>query len=200
MTPSTLVLLHDPAFTPERWSEPAACLTGRGERVVVPRITDADRPPYAARYIARAALEIAAADPEAPLLLVAEGAAGPLVPQVAAAQRAAHRPVAAYVLLDAWLPQPGSPTRAELVAAQLRADDPAADPGPRRPPGFSTEPLPLVQDWPDAPCGYLLTDEHYASCARLAALRDWPVVTATDAGDTDRAALADALLDLVRRL
>ncbi|GAA1979934.1 hypothetical protein GCM10009799_01320 [Nocardiopsis rhodophaea] len=197
MSAVTLVLLHDPAFTPERWGHMPARLAEHGARVVLPTIDDADRPPYAARYIARAALEIADAAPATPLLLVAEGAAGPLVPQIGAAQRAAHRHVAGYVLLDAWLPQPGTPTRAELVAAQTRAADTPVTPEPRRPPGFSTEPLPLVQDWPDAPCGYLLTDERYAACARLASLRDWPVAEARGGSVEEQ---ADTLLDLARRL
>ncbi|UOE22138.1 hypothetical protein NI17_018715 [Thermobifida halotolerans] len=164
-----MVLLHSPLGTAADWGSLPHDLAERGAEVVVAEVTDDDRPPYASRYVARAALEIAAADPAGPLLLVASGAAGPLLPAIAAAQRAAHRAVAGYVLVDALVPQPGTPTRAELSAAQQHLDPPV------RPPGFFTEPLPMTADWPDAPCGYLRTGDAYAHPARLAELRSWPV-------------------------
>lgn len=182
------VLLHSPLGTAADWGSLPDDLADRGVETVVVEVTDDDRPPFAARYVARCALQVAAAAPRHPLLLVASGAAGPLVPAVAAAQRAAHRTVAGYVLVDALLPQPGTPTRAELAAAQQHLDPPV------RPPEFFTEPLPMTADWPDAPCGYLRTGEDYARPAHLAALRSWPVHR------TAGAPLADALAELVTEL
>nr|WP_246425603.1 hypothetical protein [Streptomonospora nanhaiensis] len=158
-------------------------------------------PPYAARHVAGAALAIARLAPPAPLLLVAHGAAGPLLPRIGAAQRAAHRPVAGYLLVDSLLPQPGTPTRADLRRAQLGTgtagtpDTPVSGAVPV-PDGFDTEPLPMAADWPDAPCGYLLSDPRLAPCARLAALRGWPVLDRADAP----APTAADLLDLAARL
>lgn len=106
MTPGTLVLLHSPLTTASAWGSLSAALGAY--HVVVPEITDDDRPPYAARYVARAALEITAAGARPPLVLVAHGDAGPLVPPIAAAQRAAHRLVGGYVFLDARLPGSGT--------------------------------------------------------------------------------------------
>ncbi|WP_068756140.1 hypothetical protein [Thermobifida cellulosilytica] len=163
------VLLHSPLGAAADWGSLPDDLAARGVETVVVAVTDDDRPPYAARYVARASLQIAAAAPARPLLLVAAGAAGPLVPAVAAAQRAARRTVAGYLLVDALLPQPGTPTRAELAAAQQHLDPPV------RPPDFFTEPLPMTADWPDAPCGYLRTGDGYAHSAHLAELRSWPV-------------------------
>ncbi|GLU49754.1 hypothetical protein [Nocardiopsis ansamitocini] len=171
--PGLLVLLHSPLGDAADWAELPRDLADLGAQTLIAEITDDDRPPFAARYVARAALEIAAAEPAGPVLLVAAGAAGPLLPLVAAAQRAAHRQIAGYVLVDALLPQPGAATRAELATAQLHVE--TASPERPRPPEFFTEPLPSAHDWPDAPCGYLRTAERYAHSAHLAALRGWPV-------------------------
>lgn len=40
---------------------------------------------------------------------------------------------------------------------------------------FFTEPLPLPEDWPDAPCAYVQLSDGYATEARSAELRGWPV-------------------------
>jgi hypothetical protein len=59
-----------------------------------------------------------------------------------------------------------------------------ADPGDRalllaglRPRGldFFTEPLPIPEDWPDAPCGYLRLSSPYDGAAHAAELRGWSV-------------------------
>lgn len=198
MTAPCLVLLHSPLDTPRRWEGVAAELRRRGGRSLRAEITDDDQPPYAARYVARASLEIADAAPEPPLVLVADGAAGPLVPHVGAAQRAAHRHVSGYLLVDALLPQPGTPTREELLAAQCPGSDEQAGAERSRPREFFTDPLPMVQDWPDAPCGYLATVPSSASCARLARLRGWSVTDGT--GGSDPAALARELEELAAGL
>ncbi|WP_053617936.1 hypothetical protein [Nocardiopsis sp. NRRL B-16309] len=166
-----------------------------------------DRPPYAGRYVAHASLEInAAVAADARIALVAEGDAGPLVGAVGAAQRAAHRPVLAYVLVDAFLPQPGSPTLAEITAAQspeggvgpvpggAEPEPGAGETGAGEPPGYRTERLPMAADWPDAPCGYLLTRPDRAHVARLARMRGW-VVREADPRDAP-AALAGLLTEL----
>ncbi|WP_304452815.1 hypothetical protein [Nocardiopsis sp. YSL2] len=166
-----------------------------------------DRPPYAGRYVAHASLEInAAVAADARIALVAEGDAGPLVGAVGAAQRAAHRPVLGYVLVDAFLPQPGSPTLAEITAAQAPAgpgeptgagaesEAGVGASGEAEPPGYRTEHLPMVSDWPDAPCGYLLTRPDRAHVAHLARMRGWAVREA--APEAAPAALADLLSEL----
>lgn len=171
------VCLPPPLGAPGRLSALAPHLAERGLPTVLPEISDDDSPPHSARYVARASLETARGlpteDPRAPLALVAEGGAGPLLGAVGASQRAAHRPVHAYVFVDAWLPQPGSPTRADILTRQ--SPEGAATAFPEVPEGFLTEPLPTVADWPDAPCGYLRVDPAFEHVAKLAGLRGWTV-------------------------
>jgi hypothetical protein len=166
MTPGTLILLHSPLTTASAWG-PLPAELGAYE-VVVPEVADDDRPPYGGRYVARAALEIMAAGARSPVVLVAHGAAGPLLPPIGAAQRAAHRFVGAYVFVDALLPG-GSATGygEDEVPAGVTLRARGAD--------FFAEGPPMPQDWPDAPCGYLHTSARHDDQARQARMRGWPV-------------------------
>ncbi|MGI8330002.1 hypothetical protein ACRYCC_08545 [Actinomadura scrupuli] len=164
MTPGTLVLLHDPADTAAGWGPLPETLRSYGLDVVAPDVRGVE----GMRYVARAALVIAATAPTAPLVLVGHGAVGPLLPSIAVAQRAAHRPVGGYVFLDARLPQA---RRAPQIA------DPAQGHGHGH--GGRTAPeVPVPEDWPEAPCGYLQLSTAYDQEARQAGLRGWPVATA----------------------
>jgi hypothetical protein len=167
MTPGTLVLLHSPLTTASGWGALPEALGAYD--VVVPEVGDDDRPPYGGRYVARAALEITAAGVRPPLVLIAHGDAGPLLPPIGAAQRAAHRLVGGYVFLDARLPGPAEARGPEQEAPEgvtLRTRE--AD--------FFAEDPPMATDWPDAPCGYLRTSKRHEAQARQAGLRGWPVV------------------------
>ena len=175
-------------------SEPA--LIARGHHPILPEVTGDHAPPHAARYVAQASLEVGRlVTVDEPIVLVAQGESGPLLGAVAAAQRAAHRPVLGYVLVDAPLPQPGSPTREEIAHNQkltesaVDEDEPAA---------YRTERLPTVPDWPDAPCGYLLTDPTHAHPAHLAGMRGWQVRDVTAEPATAAEALPELIAELVR--
>jgi hypothetical protein len=127
------------------------------------------------RYVARAALVIAAAAANAPLVLIGHGGAGPLLPSIAVAQRAAHRQVGAYVFIDARLPQ-------------ARRAPQNSDHGH----GHGSVPeVPVPEDWPDAPCGYMHLSTDRDQEARQAQLRGWPVTR------PDQADLAQALHKLI---
>jgi hypothetical protein len=69
--------------------------------------------------------------------------------------------------------------------------------------GFFTEPLPAIDNWPDAPCGYLRTSPAYDFWIRIAEQCGWPVVH-RDLGHfaalANPAATLDALLELSTRL
>ena len=204
MTPGTLVLLHSPLTTAAAWGTLPDALRSRGLDVAVPQVGDDDRPPYASRYVARAALEIAAREPAQPLVLVAHSAAGPLLPPLGAAQRAAHRRVGGYLFCDAGLPAQGETTRLEQIRLerpdQAQGFEEFLDAGGRfpdspapagladdiRPRGrdFFAEPLPPAQDWPD----------------HQARLRGWPVVERDSghfAAHTDPDGTATAVLELI---
>ncbi|MFB4316623.1 hypothetical protein [Actinomadura sp. 21ATH] len=149
MTPGTLVLLHAPLARAASWGALPDTLRAAGLTTITPDVPDAT----GMAYVARASLEIASAAPAAPLALIAQGDAGPLLPALALAQRAAHRQIGAYVFLDATLPRPP------------RAHDHAGE-----------EPaVPVPPDWPEAPCGYLTTGTAPTQAVREARLRAWPV-------------------------
>ena len=155
MTPGTLVLLHAPNAGAGSWGDLPEMLRSYGLDVVAPDVPDATGP----RYIALVSLTVTATDPAAPLVLVAHGAAGPLLPGIALAQRAAHRPVGGFVFVDADLPRP----------LHLHGE------------GSPHEELPMPPDWPEAPCGYLRTHSDrtgssgHDEAVREARLRGWPV-------------------------
>lgn len=156
MTPGTLVLLHGPHDRAAAWGGVPEILRSYGLDVVAPDVPGL----HGAGYVARAALIIAATAPATPLVLVGHGDAGPLLPLIGAAQRAAHRTVGAYVFIDAELPEPAGRTIGAGVG-----------------PGASTArgPAPPPADWPDAPCGFLKTTAGHEQEARVARLRGWPV-------------------------
>ena len=116
--PATTVLVHSPLTGPEAWGLLPSVLRDRGHDVVVVDVPDDDAPPYASRYVARAALQVREACGDARVTLVGHSGAGYLLPLLGNARRAARAPVAAYVFLDAGLP-PGRPTnRLDLMRAE----------------------------------------------------------------------------------
>ena len=103
-----------PGTDPVDWSFLAAALRDADVAVVVPDLPPEDDghpstgPARTAHWVAHCALGIRAAEPREPVLLVAAGPAGAMLPALGFAQRAARRAVAGYVLLDAALPRPGA--------------------------------------------------------------------------------------------
>lgn len=116
-----VVLAHSPLTGPAAWGRLPAVLRGRGHAVAVLDVTDDDTAPYASRYVARAALQLAAAIPAGPVHLVGHSGAGYLLPQIGAARRAGREPVAGYVFLDAGVPHGRDATRSSLMRAEDEA-------------------------------------------------------------------------------
>ncbi|MFC9977917.1 hypothetical protein ACFVH6_44125 [Spirillospora sp. NPDC127200] len=185
MTPGSLVLLHAPLGSAGAWGDLPEMVRSYGFDVIAPDVPDA----AGARYVARASLIIAAAYPSVPLVLVGHGAAGPLLPAVALAQRAAHRKVGGYVFIDADLPRARRPHDHDHGHGEDAAP-----------------PVPVPDDWPDAPCGYLRTHADRAAepdgagadrteALREARLRGWPMVQ-----HEPPAAVAQALSELIATL
>jgi pimeloyl-ACP methyl ester carboxylesterase len=120
----TTVLVHSPLTGAVAWGGLPAVLRDRGHDVVVLDIRDDDVPPYASRFVARAALQVRAAAGDARVVLVGHSGAGYLLPLIGAARRAARTAVAGYVFLDAGLPPVRPTSRLDLLG--LEAPD-AAD-------------------------------------------------------------------------
>ncbi|MBT2206729.1 hypothetical protein [Actinomadura sp. NEAU-AAG7] len=170
MTPGSLVLLHAPGASAASWGDLPEMLRSYGLDVIAPDVAETG-----SRYVARVSLIITASGPEVPLVLVAHGDAGPLLPAVALAQRAAHRMVGGYVFVDAALPRPQG--------------------------AHDHEQVPIPPDWPEAPCGYLRThadrsaSSGHDQAVRQAGLRGWTVVE-----HEPPAAVAQSLSELVSTL
>lgn len=127
MTPCALVLLHSPLTTAVSWGGLGRRLAANLATVVV-EVTADTAAPYAGRYVAQAAAQVASSGLEVyePVLLVAHSAAGPLLGQIGFALRAARRPVAGYLFVDAGLPRPGGGA-SRLDLTQAESADVAAD-------------------------------------------------------------------------
>jgi pimeloyl-ACP methyl ester carboxylesterase len=117
---ATLVLAHSPLVGPETWGPLPDELRRRGHRVVVVEVRDDDAPPYASRYVARAALQVRDACGDARTVLIGHSGAGYLLPLLGVARRSARAPVAAYVFLDAALPPTRPTSRLDLLHAEDR--------------------------------------------------------------------------------
>src|SRR3990170_3583078 len=137
--PATVtVLVHSPLTGPEAWGALPAELRERGHEVAVVAVRADDRPPYAQRFVARAALQLREAVEGRAIVLVGHSGAGYLLPLIGTARRAARAGVVGYLFLDAGLP-PARPTSrlqllrseepafAEALEAQLRAGVPFPD-------------------------------------------------------------------------
>jgi hypothetical protein len=124
---STVALVHSPLTSATAWGEVPTLLRDAGVDVIVPEVFDDDEPPFATRFVARVALQLAGHGTGA-VTLVGHGDAGPLLPQIAVARRAAGHPVTGYVFVDAALPRTAQVrTRLDL----LRLHDAAAATGLR---------------------------------------------------------------------
>jgi hypothetical protein len=121
VTPCALVLLHSPLTGAAAWGHIGAQLAVDDLSALVIEVTGDTGPPYAGRYVAAAAAQVTASDlgRGEPVVLVAHSGAGPLLGQVGFALRAARRPVAGYVFVDAGLPRPGGgASRLDLMQAE----------------------------------------------------------------------------------
>ena len=207
-----IVLVHSPLTGPEAWGVLPQVLRERGHEVVVLDLGDDDGPPYASRFVARAATQTRDAAEQSPTVLVGHSGAGVLLPPLGAARRAARARMAGYIFLDAGLPPARPVSQLDIIrgegstfAHELDAlfasggrfpnwtDDElrelVPDEGARsgllaslRPKAedYFAEVLPVIPDWPDAPCGFLRLSPAYDGPAKQARRRGWPVVDRPD--------------------
>ena len=196
----TFVLVHSPLTGPFVWSGVAGALRRRRYRVVVPdiRALEANGPPYRQRHVDAVLAALKTASAESPLILAGHSGGGVLLPAIAAASR---RPVAAFLFVDANLPEDGK-SRLQLFdtpeeVAQFRqaavdgllpvwSDEDLREAIPDddlraryvaelrpSPLAIYEEPIPVPAGWDDAACGYLHFSEPYLQSAAQAREAGW---------------------------
>jgi hypothetical protein len=229
---SAFVLVHSPLVGPTSWVPVAQELERRGRVAVVPSLLGvADAPEPQWRHVPDA-VRMATSRLDRRILLVGHSGAGLLLPVIAGAS---DNEVAALVFVDSFLPPPagrlplGSPAlmdrlRAmaidgvlppwshwfgadamrelvpdERLRAYLEAEMPCL------PLSYFEATVPVPDDWPHSPCGYvLLSVAPYGNSAAEARAYGWPVIEIRDvqhlAIATDPIAVTEALLELERSL
>ena len=114
---SLWVLIHSPLVGPATWRLVAEELRRRGEEVLVPTLSDDEAAaPYWQQHADSVARALEATPAERPLILVGHSGAGPLLPAI---RQRSTRPVAAYLFVDAGIPQDGA-SRLDLFAWESR--------------------------------------------------------------------------------
>lgn len=108
VNPAAVVLLHSPLVSGTTWGQLPASLRAAGLHVLVVDVTRDDVAPYAVRYVAAVAEQVAATGVTVPFVLVGHSGAGPLLPASAAALRARRLAPGGYIFLDAGLPRSGA--------------------------------------------------------------------------------------------
>jgi hypothetical protein len=204
VTPA-FVFMHSLLLGPLTWAPVATRLAASGAVAVVPSlvdVADADDPPFWPRVVAKINDAVSRLPQGQPILLVAHSNAGLFVPVVV---RAARRPVAGCLFVDATLPfrtgatPTASPERLDLLrskaiegrlpqwttwwdeddVAQLfpdpRTRSAVSAEQPRLPLSYYEQQIPVPAGWDNARCGYLLFGSPYNRMARQARERGWDV-------------------------
>lgn len=229
---SAFVLVHSPLVGPTTWAPVTRELERRGRVAVVPSllgVAEASEPQW--RHVPDAVRTATSHLPQR-IVLVGHSGAGLLLPVIA---DASDNEVAATVFVDSFLPPPtgrlelGPPTfmnqlramatggvlprwsdwfgadamRRLVPDARLRADLEAEM--PCLPLSYFRATVPVPDDWPNRPCGYLLLSAvAYGESAAQARAYGWPVIEVRDvehlATATDPVRVTEALLDIERSL
>jgi hypothetical protein len=230
---AAVVLIHSPLVGPLTWQPVADELRRRGHAAIVPALREGERDvaPFWQQHADAVARALRAVAPDRALVLAGHSGAGPLLPAIRAALDhpvSAYVFVDAGLpedgrsrldLLREELPEMAGRLE-QLLAAGGRFPNWTDEvlqpvlPDPRQraavlaeihpqPRAFWAEPLPVIPDWPDAPCAYLQFSPVYDVPAARARALGWPYTLLTSGHFhmlVDPPAVTDALLDLVDRL
>jgi pimeloyl-ACP methyl ester carboxylesterase len=217
------VLIHSPLVGPLTWMRVADEMRARGLAVLVPTLEDSSlsKDPFWKQHAESIAEAISEIPGDTPVILVAHSGAGALLPAVGAS---ILNPVRAYIFVDAGIPRDGL-SRLDLMG-EFREQLEQGRPFPGwsfddlhevlpdlairkrmivelRPRGldFFTEPIPVFEGWPDAPCAYILFSPAYEPLARQAGRQGW-IVEEIKAGHfhmlVDPSTVTDRIVDAVK--
>ncbi len=197
-------LVHSPLVGPPTWGPVAVELRSRGHQVMVPELpAGRDGSPYWQQHAAAAASALVGWEAGQPLVLVAHSGGGLLLPAIRQlSTRPAARyifvdagiPRDGASRLDLLGEEIGADAADSLLSdlqrgerypqwtdAELQEELPEPDQRHQlladlRPQGlaFFTEPIPVFEGWPGAPCAYLQFTPGYDGPARSARERGWP--------------------------
>ena len=228
-----IVLIHSPLVGPITWSRVAHELRGLQVDAITPTLVDEERrlAPYWEQHVDSVTRELNAVPRDIELVLIGHSGAGALLPAIGKATGhlvAAYIFVDAGIPIDGLsrleLMAGEDPDFAQSLVQHLAAGGEFPDwsdvdlasivPDPLlrhelvvelrpRTLDFFSEPIPVFDRWPDAPCGYLQFSSAYDAPARRAREAGWHH-SEINAGHfhmlVDPPAVADALLALIQPL
>jgi hypothetical protein len=226
-----LALIHSPLTSALMWRGVADALAPRGFAALCVKLPESQHlhPPY---WLVHAATSAEALPEDGDVVLVAHSGAGVLLPAIArfAVNRSRSARIVACVFVDCDLPRDGC-SRFELMDAASAADlrgrsrdgwlprwtaeqlapliaDAAQRTAfvaelPRAPVEMYEEAIPVPDDWPNVPVGYVELSPFYRDAVDAARRAGWPMRSL--GGHhllplTEPARVADALLELVDAL
>jgi len=227
---ATFVLVHSPLVGPLTWGPVAKQIRQRRQDVVVPAIEDSpgSTEPFWKQHAGSIARALTAVPAGRPLVLAGHSGAGPLLPAIRQllenpvqtylfVDAGIPRAEATRLDLMKWEdPEWSAQFQAELARGErypawtvddLREVIPdellrrqmAAELRPRGLDFFS-EPIPVFEGWPDAPCAYIQLSSAYERPASYARQAGWPTYR-IEAGHfhmlVDPAAVTDLLIKAV---
>ena len=184
------ILIHSPLVGTFTWKLVAEEMLKRGFDVIVPMLSDShdSKEPYWKQHAESFSNALAEIPQDISLVLVAHSGAGPLLPVL---RQGIPNPVHAYVFVDAGIPHTATrlemmksedsnwadefqaylegggrfPNWSSQDLGEILPDEKirtqlVADLRPRALDFFS-EPIPVFEGWPDAPCAYILFSPPY---------------------------------------
>lgn len=224
-----VVLVHSPLVGPLTWAPVSRELRRRGISTVLPILADHGHgdAPYWVQHVEAVARRLETLPPDGGVILVGHSGAGPLLPSIGAFSPhpvegyifvdagLPHPGRSPLEEIEAGMPEFGSELRHDLETGgsfPRWTDEDLRDliPGAILRQGvlselqprdltFFEEPLPQVDSWPDAPCGYIRLSEGYDQAAQEARRRGW-LYREFNSGHfhmlVDAAGVAEAILQL----
>ncbi len=232
MSKNLFVLIHSPLVGDFTWSLVAKEMRRGGLDVMVPLLSDSpvSKEPYWKQHADSFAEAFAAVPNDVPVTLVAHSGAGSLLPVL---RGAIPNPVRAYLFVDAGIPHPATRLQmmesedsdwakqfqkyleeggrfpnwsgadlGEIIPDESVRTRLAADLRPRAL-DFFTEPIPIFDGWPDAPCVYILFSPPYKRAEAEARQMGWQTYE-LEAGHfhmlVDPKAVTDIIVDAINEL
>ena len=227
------VLIHSPLVGPLTWKSVAGEMQQRGLDVIIPTLEDApdSQEPYWKQHAESVSQALAQVPQDTPLTLVAHSGTGPLLPAIREAlpnpvnayvfvdagipRNGATRlelmksedsewagQFEEYLESGGYFPNWSFDDLQEIIPNEELRKQMVTEIRPRAL-DFFTEPIPVFEGWPDAPCVYILFSEPYKRAAVQARQSGWPTYE-LEAGHfhmlVDAKTVTDLIIEAVHKL